>query len=54
MIIYDIAFVAGAGCLGYAGYQIHPAVAWAIAGVSLIVFGWAGAARKLKTKGQPK
>lgn len=44
MVFYDLAAVAGLGCLAYAGYQVHPALAWFIGGASLAYFGIAGAA----------
>lgn len=53
MIIYDSAFVTGVSCLVYAAYQVHPALAWAVAGASLIAFGWLGARKLLSVKDRP-
>jgi hypothetical protein len=51
-IAYDLAFVAGICCLAYAGYQIHPAVAWSVGGLALVGWGLFGA--KLSKKGRNK
>lgn len=50
MFIYDAAFLGGVGCLAYAGYQVHPALAWLVGGLSLAAFGILGARKVPKKK----
>lgn len=50
MIVYDSAFILGVACLAYAGYQVHPALAWCVGGVVLAYFGVAGALQARKAK----
>lgn len=43
MIYYDLAIVAGVGCVAFAGYLIHPALPWLVCGGAAAAWGVAGA-----------
>lgn len=48
MIVYDVSAVAGLVCLAYAGYQVHPALAWLVVGGCMAFYGISGAAASRK------
>jgi hypothetical protein len=47
-ILFDASVLAGVGSIAYAGWLLHPALAWLVAGVALAVFGVLGAAGRQK------
>lgn len=49
-MIEDYSIAAGMACVAYAGFQIHPAVCWAIVGAGLIAVGIGGIKRKAHRK----
>jgi len=45
IFIYDTCVLLGIGAVTYAAWQVHAALAWCVAGLALIVFGFLGACK---------